>query len=1122
MPASLHDASAPQAAWLNDPQWYKDAVIYEVHVRAFYDSNADGIGDFPGIIQKLDYIQDLGVNTIWLLPFYPSPMKDDGYDIADYHNVHPQYGTRGEFRQFVREAHRRGLKVITELVINHTSDQHPWFQAARRAAAGSAKRNYYVWSDTNTKYAGTRIIFTDTETSNWTWDPVANAYYWHRFFSHQPDLNFDNPRVVQAVIKTMRFWLDMGVDGFRLDAIPYLIEREGTSNENLPQTHKVIKDIRRELDRVYGNRMLLAEANQWPEDVRDYFGDGDECHMAYHFPLMPRIYMGIAQENRHPIVEIMHQTPDLPDSCQWAIFLRNHDELTLEMVTSGERDYMYKMYAADERARLNLGIRRRLAPLMDNDTDRIKLMNSLLLSMPGSPIIYYGDEIGMGDNIFLGDRNGVRTPMQWSPDRNAGFSRADPQRLYLPPIMDPLYGYESVNVEAQTREPSSLLNWTRRLLAVRKTTKALGRGSLRFLKPGNRKVLAYLREHGDEAILCVANLGRSAQPVELDLARYKGRVPVELLGRTAFPPLGDAPYLLTLPAHAFYWFRLARDAEIPDWHEEGVVRDELPFLVLFDGWNSFFRDRVVPWRIGFAERVRTQFEQEIVPAFLSTQRWYAAKGQPVSGVRLSDDAVLTAGRSSWLLTLITVDATPDPATCFLPLALVWDDGDDERLRSLAPAGIAKVRQQAAVGVLADAFADPAFSRSMVEAMAARQEVVSAHGRIRFTPSLAFPGIAGPDIAGLEVIPSPARSSNTGIALGQRMFLKAFRRVRKGINPEVEVGRFLTEIAHFHHTVPLAGTVDYLAADGTTATLAILQGYVENQGDGWTYTVEHLERFLEEQRSAKDPAAADVHAAYLALVQTLGLRTAELHCALAAPTEDPAFAPEPIEARDVAMWKQRVQDEARMTFSLLEQRKTELPDAIRAEVEQLLALRETLLRTIEAATPSGVDDFKTRYHGDYHLGQVLLRSNDFVIIDFEGEPTRPFNERRAKHSPLRDVAGMLRSFDYARHAALLRATAHAPEDYARLDLPASRWEREARAAFLRSYERETRKSALYRSFKDVRSLLRLFELEKALYELRYELGARLDWVVIPLRGLITLARSGERGDQNPMEETPWNG
>jgi maltose alpha-D-glucosyltransferase/alpha-amylase len=602
-PDSPREVSRP-----DDPLWYKDAVIYQLHVKAFYDANEDGMGDFRGLASKLDYIKDLGVNTVWLLPFYPSPLKDDGYDVSDYHNIHPQYGTRNDFRIMMREADRRGLRIITELIVNHTSDQHPWFQAARRAPPGSAKRDYYVWSDDPSKYTGTRVIFTDTETSNWTWDDVAQAYYWHRFFSHQPDLNFDNPRVLKAVFRAMRFWLDMGVDGFRLDAIPYLCEREGTSNENLPETHAVVKEIRRMLDTRYRNRLLLAEANQWPEDVREYFGDSDECHMAYHFPLMPRIYMAIAQEDRYPVVEIMQQTPDIPDACQWAIFLRNHDELTLEMVTSKERDYMYQMYAADARARINLGIRRRLAPLMENDMDRIKLMNSLLLSMPGSPIIYYGDEIGMGDNIFLGDRNGVRTPMQWTPDRNAGFSRADPQRLYLPPIMDAVYGYEAVNVESQLRDPSSLLNWMKRMLTVRKGSQAFGRGKLTFLRPGNRKVLAYLREYGEEAILCVANLGRSAQPVELDLARFRGRAPVELLGSTVFPPIGTLPYLLTLAKHGFYWFRLAADVEAPSWHEERLAPEDLPVLVLFDGWASFFRDRVVPWRIGMAEKARAHLE----------------------------------------------------------------------------------------------------------------------------------------------------------------------------------------------------------------------------------------------------------------------------------------------------------------------------------------------------------------------------------------------------------------------------------------------------------------------------------------------------------------------------------
>ena len=633
-------ATAPPSqgivAGTSDALWYKDAIVYELHVKAFHDSNNDGIGDFLGLAEKLDYIRDLGVNTIWLLPFYPSPMRDDGYDVADYHNIAPAYGTRHDFRNFVREAHRRDLRIITELIVNHTSDQHPWFQAARRAPKDSDKRNFYVWSDDPKRYAGTRIIFTDTEKSNWTWDDLAQQYYWHRFFSHQPDLNFDNPKVLKAIFRTMRFWLDMGVDGFRLDAIPYLVEREGTNNENLPETHAVIKQIRALIDEHYGDRLLLAEANQWPEDVREYFGAGDECHMAYHFPLMPRMYSAIAQEDRHPITEIMAQTPEIPETCQWAIFLRNHDELTLEMVTSKERDYMYQTYAADPRARLNLGIRRRLAPLLDNDMDKIKLMNSLLLSMPGSPMIYYGDEIGMGDNVYLGDRDGVRTPMQWRPDRNAGFSSADPQRLYLPPIMDPVYGYLAVNVEAQARETSSLLNWMRRMLAARKLHKAFGRGTLTFLRPTNRKILAYLREYEDDLLLCVVNLARAAQPVELDLSIHKGLIPIEVMGRASFPSIGDAPYVLTLPGHGFMWFRLAKGGEAATKRDDRIPREELPVLVLFDGWQSLFRDRVVPWRIALSEKVRAQLERDLLPAFVVGQRWYGAKGETLRRVALID------------------------------------------------------------------------------------------------------------------------------------------------------------------------------------------------------------------------------------------------------------------------------------------------------------------------------------------------------------------------------------------------------------------------------------------------------------------------------------------------------
>ncbi|MFO1324401.1 MAG: maltose alpha-D-glucosyltransferase [Burkholderiales bacterium] len=1099
-----------------DRHWYKDAVIYQLHIKAFFDSNDDGIGDFRGLTEKLDYVKDLGVNTIWLLPFYPSPLRDDGYDVADYRNVHPSYGTRADFQHFVREAHRRDLRVITELIVNHTSDQHPWFQAARRAPKGSPKRDYYVWSDDPNRYAGTRIIFTDTEKSNWAFDETAGAYYWHRFFSHQPDLNFDNPQVRKAIFRVMRFWLDMGVDGFRLDAIPYLVEREGTNNENLPETHEVLKELRALVDAHYPNVLLLAEANQWPEDVREYFGNGDECHMAYHFPLMPRMYMAIAQEDRHPVTEIMQQTPDIPDNCQWAIFLRNHDELTLEMVTSKERDYMYQMYAADPRARINVGIRRRLAPLLENDVNRIKLMNSLLLSMSGSPILYYGDEIGMGDNIYLGDRDGVRTPMQWRPERNAGFSRADPQQLYLPPVMDAIYGYASVNVEAQLREPSSLLNWTRRMLAVRRGFRSFGRGRLTFLRPGNRKILAYLREYGDEVVLCVANLARNAQPVELDLARFKGRVPVELMGRTPFPPVGDLPYLLTLAGHGFLWFRLAAGADVPAWHEERVARDELPVLVLFDGWASLFRDRVVPWRIKLAENARAQLEGEVLPAFVAGRRWYAAKGEPIARVALVDCVEWQQQEHAWLIALARVEnASGDAQTYFLPLALLWDDDGEDGQRAHAPSTVAKIRQQARIGVMADAFGDDAFCRALVGAVGAGTELSTAHGKLRFKPTAAFARLAGADIETMQVALPGAHSSNTVAVLGDRLFVKAYRRLQTGVNPEAEIGRYLTDVAGFANSVPVAGALEHIGNDGRVTTLALLQAYVGHQGDAWTTTLNYLEHYLEQPpaTTAAPPlkpgstplpgATASVHGGYLALIRVLGMRTAELHAALARATDDPAFAPVPTTAADVADWAKRARGSATATLDRLERRLHTLPEAARGEASRVLAQRASILARIDRHANDAGGGLRTRVHGDYHLGQVLVMGNDFVITDFEGEPARTLEERREKQSPLKDVAGMLRSFDYALHAALLRIVGGSEQTQAIRERLGAEWLRETRSAFLDGYDQVAAASGLTNAAAQRGGLLELFLLEKAMYELGYEAENRPDWVRIPLRGLIEL-------------------
>ena len=1114
-------------SWIGveDPLWYKDAVIYQLHVKAFGDSSQDGIGDFRGLSQRLDYLQELGVDTLWLMPFYPSPLRDDGYDISDYRDVHPDYGTLADFRSFVREAHARGLKVITELVINHTSDQHPWFQAARRAPPGSPERNFYVWSDDDRKFPETRIIFTDTETSNWAWDPVAKQYYWHRFFSHQPDLNHNNPAVAKAVIQVMRFWLDLGVDGLRLDAIPYLCVREGTYNENLPETHAVIKQMRAVVDARYRSRMFLAEANQWPEDVRDYFGDGDgdECHMAYHFPLMPRMFMAIAQEDRHPIVEILEQTPDIPDACQWAIFLRNHDELTLEMVTDRERDYMYRNYAADPRMRVNVGIRRRLAPLLDNDFSKIKLMKSLLLSMPGTPIFYYGDEIGMGDNIYLGDRNGVRTPMQWSPDRNAGFSRADPQRLYLPPIMDPIYGYEAVNVESQQREPASLLNWMKRMIAVRRSCRAFGRGQLHILKPGNRKILAYVRTYADEIALCVANLARSAQPVELDLKQYKGLVPVEMLGQTAFPPIGELPYLLTLPRHGFYWFRLTQTAP-PAWHEETLPGLELRVLVLFHGWKSFFVDQVEPGRRAMAASLYERLVRQVLPEYLPSQRWFAGKGGRIERVEF-EKYDIWPDRNEWLLARIRVwlVGRPEPHDYALPLALAWEEDGDEKLRPLWPYALAKVRVRARMGLLYGAFADERFCQHLVGRIAIGARIPLGQGCLRFSATRIFAELAGDAPESLPAKRLALDSSNTTIAIGERLLMKAYRRMRPGINPELEMGRFLTEIG-FPNIAPLAGALEYDSEEGDSTTLVLLQGFVPNQGDAWNFTLDYLKRFLtdcfEQPNSIRD-AGQNTHAVYLLLAGTLGRRTAELHRALAQSTGDTAFDPEPVTAADMTEWLDQIRDEAKTTFERLKEALHRLAEPARSLAEQVLgagiglphagryaSLATQILESrgaasarakqVEALTPRAK---KTRYHGDYHLGQVLVAKDDVIIIDFEGEPSRSLAERRAKHSPLRDVVGMLRSFDYAAHAALRQATADGTCDRSVLSPYLDDWQRQARAAFWDGYLATAGDSSGYPDDPDqARVLLELFTLEKACYELRYELDNRPDWVEIPLGGL----------------------
>jgi maltose alpha-D-glucosyltransferase/alpha-amylase len=1093
-----------------DPLWYKDAIIYEIHVRAFKDSNGDGIGDFPGLVQKMDYLQDLGVTCLWLLPFFCSPLKDDGYDISDYLNVHPMYGTIEDFQAFLDVAHERGLQVMIELVVNHTSDQHPWFQAARQAPLGSPERDFYVWSDTQEKYKDVRIIFSDTEKSNWTWDPVAKQFYWHRFFSHQPDLNYDNPRVVEEVLKVMRYWLDMGVDALRIDAIPYLVEREGTSCENLPETHAVIKTLRREIDANYASRAILAEANQWPTDVRPYFGDGDQCHMAFHFPLMPRIYMALRQEDRLPITDIISQTPDIPDTCQWGLFLRNHDELTLEMVTNDERDYMYIAYSADPRMRINLGIRRRLAPLVDNNRRRIELLNSLLLSFPGTPILYYGDEIGMGDNIYLGDRNGVRTPMQWNGDRNAGFSTATPARLYSPVIMDPVWGYEAINVEAQQGEPSSLLNWMRNMMALRKLFRVFGRGRIEFLSPPNRKVLAYLRIEGDEQILCVANLSRFAQPVDLELSNLEGMVPIEMLGYVEFPTIERTPYRLTLAPYSFLWLQLQPRAEAT---EAPMDLAEHAPLNAISGWQTIFEGQAL-------KRLETQN----LPEFLPKQRWFAGKSRHIKSTRIVDWASLDG--SQFALAFVEVHFEDGPSDTYaVPLAMTYGEAATELQHAAPNSIVASVISGKESGLLHDGVFEDKACLGLLSLIEKERQLHTQNGKVRGVRGKSFQEILGSGAEPLTVRRTSAEQSNTSILYGDRLILKLFRRIEPGLNPDAEIGRYLTEKTTFDRIPRFAGTVEFEpGADTETATLAMLQGLVVNEGDGWKWTLEELERYFESRAALRLPEdssaereepldlsgrplsqeAKDHLGIYFDAATTLGRRTAELHLALAAPSDDPAFSPVPVAPEDLQALLHEFRQHASHAFDVLKERVSYLPDEVIEIAAAALSRRRRILDHFGALKSSALRTQRIRIHGDYHLGQVLRVKTDFVILDFEGEPARSLTYRRAKQCALKDVAGMLRSFSYAAYASLFNYAARHPEDVDRLEPWAQLWQRLASAAFLRAYREATRGADfLPAEHSEFQKLLDLFLLDKALYEVLYELNARPAWVKIPLMGIMSL-------------------
>jgi maltose alpha-D-glucosyltransferase/alpha-amylase len=1090
----------------SDPLWYKDAIIYEVHVRAFYDSNADGIGDFPGLTQKLPYLHDLGVTCLWLLPFYPSPLRDDGYDIADYTSINPIYGTLDDFKRLVDAAHALNIRILTELVINHTSDQHPWFQRARRAPKGSRERDYYVWSDTDTKYAGTRIIFTDTEKSNWTHDPVAGQYYWHRFFSHQPDLNLDNPEVLSAIRDVMRFWLDLGVDALRLDAIPYLIEREGTINENLPETHAILKLLRYELDERYSGRVLLAEANQWPSDVRAYFGDGDECHMAFHFPLMPRMFMALRQEDRHPIVEILNQTPEIPEACQWTIFLRNHDELTLEMVTDEERDYMYTQYAADPQMRVNVGIRRRLAPLMENSRPRIELMNSLLLSLPGTPIVYYGDEIAMGDNVYLGDRNGVRTPMQWSGDRNAGFSRADPARLFGPVIMDPVYGYEAINVEAQERSPFSLLHWMKRMIALRKQQPVFGRGSLQFIPTANRKVLVYLRRDERDTILCVANLSRTVQPAEIPLATFAGLTPVEMLGQTEFPRIGEHSYFLTLAPYGFYWFQL-QEVVAPITGRTATVPEEPAALPsLFSG---------VVWESILDGGLRSIVERHALIPFLQRQRWFGGKARSLAAARFVDWALLRNGPTPAFLTLVDAEFHDGGRDRYL-LPLATANGSEAELFEHEHAGAAVARITGArKGLVFDGLFDDDVCETLLGLLQESRELPMRRGRVVGTARQLPPG---PEP--LRPIVRALDHSNSSILFDKRVILKLFRRLETGPHPDVEMSEFLASRG-FTRVPPAGGHLAYLRDGQEPTSLAMLHLYVYNQGNGWQVTIEELGRYFEHamtrpplrpdaaadastdaDRESPPAEVAEAIGAYLTLAEALGRRTGELHVEFADAADHLAFTAEPYTADLLASEAEAMLANAEKQLALLEEALHRLDERRQELARSLLGRRDDLLRPFRDMQQLRDAGFRIRVHGDYHLGQVLVTEGDIMIIDFEGEPSRSLAERRAKSSPLRDVAGMLQSFTYAALTGLGAATLTRPDDVERLAPWAQLWENWVARTFLQAYLSATRHASFLPSSPEhLEAMLSVFVLDKALYELAYELNNRPDWVHIPLAGLL---------------------
>jgi len=1121
----MHSTSLPplplatmQTTHLNDdPLWFKDAVIYEVPVKSFADSNGDGIGDFRGLTEKLDYLQDLGITAIWILPFFPSPLRDDGYDIADYLSVNPIYGGLEDFQEFLNESHARGIRVIIELIVNHTSDQHPWFQRARQAPPGSSERDFYVWSETPDRFPDVRIIFQDFETSNWAWDPVAKAYYWHRFYSHQPDLNYRNPAVQQAIFDVVDFWIEMGVDGLRMDAVPYLYEQDDTNCENLPETHAFLKRLRSHVDEKYSNIMLLAEANQWPEDAATYYGQGDECHMNFHFPLMPRLFMSLRMEDSFPIADILKQTPAIPDNCQWALFLRNHDELTLEMVSDEDRDYMYRTYAQDPQARINLGIRRRLAPLLGNDRRQIELMNGLLMSLPGTPVLYYGDELGMGDNIYLGDRDGVRTPMQWSADRNAGFSRANPHRLYLPVVLDSEYHYEAVNVEAQRANTSSLWWWMKRLLAVRARFQAFGRGTFELLYPENRKVLAFTRTYGGEHILVVANLSRFVQSVELDLTAFHGMIPVEIFGRNPFPAVDKSPYFLSIAPHAFYWF-LLQPTEVIQGPAQRAY--EPPRLEVPGQWqNLLTQGEFKPVLDGLLSR------------YLLTCPWFRGSQRRIQGVNVMDAMPINSRNQEILMVVLKVEYTEGLPECYaLPLTFgtVEPEQGEGAIAQIEVIATTKTKgkESVAKGWLIDALFEPDFLPVLLEAIAKKRRYKGNEGQLVATTTAAMKTL---DLGAISLEPHLYRGEqdNSAIIYGDHLMLKLYRNLEDTINPDLEMSQFLTE-RQSDLISPTYGALEYRRPNQPAMSVGILRGYVPDTTLAWNYSLDRLRDYFEQvlvhqtpitELEFPNPTIAtaqgieipeivyDRLGSYLGSIELLGQRTAELHLALAHDQREPAFAPEPFTSfyqRSIYQYSRNLAGQVMLT---LKKRLNQFPETLQPLIQTTLNRQDQILDRFQRVLNQKITAMRSRCHGDYHLGQVLYTGKDFVMIDFKGESSRPMSERRMKRSPLRDVAGMLQSFYYAVSIGLrqeLNSGLIRPEQQGYMEQWADYWYRWVSLTFLHHYLATAAPGHfLPTTEQECQVILESYLLEKALQELSDNLEYRPDWIELTLQRILQL-------------------